>query len=127
LGGPPADVVEGVDTRAERHAGVFGHLVVLDEVFEDGDVALEIILLVVQVGDVVLHAFGVVLYLGVEAGFGLVDEMAVVLPLDEAFEAESDEKADGDGGEVEEKVAPAVHRLVWGMDIDHSRDLVEIH
>ncbi|MBB5317488.1 hypothetical protein [Tunturibacter empetritectus] len=39
----------------------------------------------------ILQATGVAFDLGVEAGFGLVDEVAVMLPLDAAFEAEGDE------------------------------------
>jgi hypothetical protein len=57
------------------------------------------------------------LYLGVKAGFGVVDEVTVVLPLDEAFERKRDEQTDGDGGEVKDEVAYAVNGLVGWVDI----------
>jgi hypothetical protein len=50
-----------------------------------------------------------------------------VLPFDAALEAKGDEQADGNGGEMNKKVAPAVDRLVRGMHIDHGSYLVEIH
>jgi len=51
----------------------------------------------------------------------------MVLPFDEAFEAEGDEQADGDGGEMDKKVAPAVERLVRGMHVNQRGNLFEIH
>jgi hypothetical protein len=57
------------------------------------------------------------LNLGVKAGFGVVDEVTVVLPFDEAFEGQGDEQADGDGGEVEDEVAYAVDGLVGWVDV----------
>jgi hypothetical protein len=56
-----------------------------------------------------------------------VDEVAVVLPLDGTFEAESDEKADGDGEEMKKKVSPPMNGFMGRVHIDHGRDLVEIH
>jgi hypothetical protein len=57
-----------------------------------------------------------------------VDEMAVVLPFDAAFEAEGDEEADGDGEEMDEKVAPSMNRLMGRVYVDHGRGLVyEFH
>jgi hypothetical protein len=53
----------------------------------------------------------------VETGLGVVDEVAVVLPLDEAFERESDQQADGDGGEVKDEVAYAVDGFMGWMDV----------
>jgi hypothetical protein len=70
-----------------------------------------------QIVKIGLHALGVILDLGVKASFSLVDEMAVVLPLNEAFEGQRDEQADGDGGEVEDEVANAVDGLVWWVDV----------
>ena len=106
---------------------MIGRLVILDDVFEDDDVVPEALLLFMQVGEDALQTFGVVLDFGVEAGFGFVDEMAVVLPLDEAFEAESDQEADGDCQEMKQKVSPAMNRFMGRVYVDHGRDLVEIH
>ncbi len=72
-----------------------------------------------QIGDGLLHAFGVVLDLFVETGCGFVDEMAVMAPLDEALETEGNEKTDGNGGEMDEEVAPTMNRLVGRMDFYH--------
>jgi hypothetical protein len=78
----------------------------------------------VQIGDSVGQAFGVAFDLGLKAGFGFVDEMAVMLPLDETFEAERDEKADGDCQEMKQKVSPAMNGLMGRVYVDHGRDLV---
>ena len=50
------------------------------------DVVLELYLVFMQTCKRAGHAVGVAFDLGVEAGFGFVDEMAVVLPFDQAFE-----------------------------------------
>ncbi|NYF91700.1 hypothetical protein RBB79_18735 [Tunturiibacter empetritectus] len=102
-------------------------LVVLDNVFENFDVVLELSLILVETGERIGQALSVAFDLGVEAGFGFVDEMTVVLPLDAAFEAERDEQADGDGQEMKQKVSPAMNGFMGRVHIDHGGDLVEIH
>ena len=59
----------------------------------------------------------IALQLGVEIGFGGVEEVALVEVLDEGFERERDEEADGDNDEVEGEVAPGVDGFVRGVDI----------
>jgi hypothetical protein len=86
LGGAPADVVEGVEVEVDDQVGVFGVFVVLDDGIEELDVPLEEGLLGVEVGGDSDEAVGVVLNLGVEALLGLVDKVAVVLPLDATLE-----------------------------------------
>jgi hypothetical protein len=123
----PAYVIEADEMKVDRHLlvdlcfGIFDHLI------EDDDVLLEDGLLVVHICDDTCESTLVGLNLGVEACLRFVDEMAVVLPFNAAFEAERDEQADGDGGEMKKKIAPAVDRLVRGMHIDHGNYLVEIH
>jgi hypothetical protein len=56
-----------------------------------------------------------------------VDEMAMVLPFHTSLEAECNEQTDGDGSEVNKKVAPTMNGLVRGMHIDHGRNLIQIH
>ena len=106
---------------------MIGRLVILDDVFEDGNIVLEVVLVLVQSGDGIGQSSGVVFDLDVEAGFGFVDEVAVVLPFDAAFEAESDQEADGDCQEMKQKVSPAMNRFMGRVYVDHGRDLVEIH
>lgn len=65
------------------------------------------------------HSVGVVLDLGAEAGFGLVDEVAVVSTLDAALKPEGNQKANRDGEEMDEKVADAVNCGVRWMDFKH--------
>jgi hypothetical protein len=127
LRGLPTDTVEGADVEGNFQGGVLGRFMVFRDVFEDDDVLLEGVLLLMHVVDDVVHRLGIALDFVVEASFGFVDEVAMVLPFDAAFEAEGYEQADGDGGEMEKKIAPAMDRLVRGMDVDHGRDLVEIH
>jgi len=78
------------------------------------------ILALVQVREDAVDVSGVALDFGVEAGVGVVDEMAMVLPLNDAFEREGDQQADGDGGEVEKEIAPAVHGFVGGVDVQQE-------
>ena len=56
-----------------------------------------------------------------QAGLGLMDEVTVMSTLDASLEAEGDEKTDGDGKEVDEEVADAVHSGVRGMYVEHGR------
>lgn len=44
----------------------------------------------------------------------------MMMPLHRSFEAEGDEQADGDGHEMQDEVAEAVHPLVGWMDIEHG-------
>ena len=97
---------------------------IFDDVFEDFDIVLEFILILVQSSEGVGQALGVAFDLCVKAGFGFVDEVAMVLPLDETFEAEGDEEADGDGEEVKQEVAPAMDGFMGRVYIDHGGDLV---
>ena len=55
---------------------------------------------------------------------GLGDDVVVVDALDAGLDAESDEEADGDGGDVEEEVAPAVDGLVGWVDVEHGGGLL---
>ncbi len=73
-----------------------------------------------HVGEDPVHVGRVAFDFGVEAGLGVMDEMAVVAPLDDAFEGESDEQADGDGGEVKEEIAPAVHGFVGRVNVQQE-------
>jgi len=106
---------------------VIGRFVILDDVFEDGNIVLEIVLVLVQSGDGIGQCSGIAFDLGVEAGFGFVDEVAMVLPFDETFEAKRDEETDGDCQEMKQKVSPAMNRFMGRVYVDHGRDLVEIH
>jgi hypothetical protein len=93
--------------------------VIRRDVAEDLDVVPDSLLLLLHLGEGRRDGFGVVLDLGVEANFGLVDEVAVVGTFDATFEAECDEEADGDSEEMNEEVADAMDRGVRGMDFDH--------
>jgi hypothetical protein len=64
------------------------------------------------------------LNIGAKAGFGLVNEMAVMGALDAAFETEGNEEANGDGEKVEKEIANTVHLSVRRVDVEHRRDLV---
>src|SRR6516165_5768670 len=45
--------------------------------------------------------------------------LAVVEKFHHLFEGNCDQKADDDGGHMNEKASPRVHRLVWSMNIEH--------
>ena len=124
LSGLPAYVVEFIDAECDRHGLVLMCFRGFDHVVEDRDIVLQIGLLLMNVVEDILQAPGVALDLGVKAGFGFVDEMAVMLPLDAAFKAEGDEKADGDGQDMKQEIAPAMNGFMRGMDVEHGGDLV---
>ena len=47
--------------------------------------------------------------------------MAMVEELDCLFEADGDQEADDDGGDVDEEVAPGVGGVVGRVDVEHGR------
>jgi hypothetical protein len=57
-------------------------------------------------------------------GFELIEQltalMAVMDELDSLLEADGDEEADADGGDVDEEVFPGVGGLVGRVDIEHG-------
>jgi len=121
LCGSPGDVVEPVDTEVDLHGRVGGRLVVRGDVAENFDVVFNRGLLFFDLVKRGGDGFGVVFDLGVQAGLGLMDEVTVMSTLDASLEAEGDEKTDGDGKEVDEEVADAVHSGVRGMYFEHRR------
>ena len=51
---------------------------------------------------------------------GLMQEVAMVNELDGLFEADGDEQADDDGGDVDEEVSPGGGGMVRRMDFEHG-------
>ena len=60
----------------------------------------------------------------VEVFLQLMTLMPVVEELDRLFEADGDEQADNDGGDVDEEVAPVVGGVVRWVDVEHGRSLI---
>jgi len=56
---------------------------------------------------------------GVEVGFELVALMTMMQGLNGLLEADGDEQADADGGDVDEEVAPGVGGVVGWVDVEH--------
>jgi len=122
-GGPEGGAGEGGPAEIEGELPVGGAGVVA-QLADDGDVCLHTDGIFAEVGEVFgeeLLVFGD-LVMDVIAGFG--SEVAVVDPFDGGLEAERDEKADGDGGDVEEEVAPAVDGLVGWVDVEDGGRLL---
>ena len=90
LGSLPAEVIDVDEAESDGGVVIAGVFSVGDEVAEDADVLIDGGLAFVDIVEDGAHAVGVAFDLGVEAGFGVVNEVAVVLPLDEAFEGECD-------------------------------------
>ena len=107
-GGAPGGVVEGVEGHGVGDGAVEVFGVGLETV-DGGDVGLEAVDGELHAVDVVLRGFVVDLKFFADVGAGFGDEMAVVEVLDEGFEGERDEEADGDDGEMEEESS----RQVW--------------
>jgi hypothetical protein len=87
---------------------------------EHVDVMLQLVLILVEGIKGAGHAIRIGFDLCTKAGFGIVHEMPVVLPLDQAFQRKSDQQADRDGEEMQQEVAPAVRRFVGSVDVDHK-------
>ena len=58
--------------------------------------------------------------LGAQVGFEGDALVAVVEGFDGLLEADGDEQADDDGGDVEEEVAPGVGGVVGRVDVEHG-------
>ncbi len=95
---------------------------VLLDVVEDEEVVGESRGLAFELGD----GGGV----GAEIGFalagegfaGFADFVVVVDDFDRLLEADGDEQANDDGGDVEEEVGPGVGGLVGWMDVEHKTE-----
>ncbi len=57
---------------------------------------------------------------GVEVFVQLVELMAMVEVFDGLLEADGDEQADDDGGDVDEEVFPSVGGFVGRVDVEHE-------
>jgi hypothetical protein len=127
LGCLPTYIVETDDAETDRHFLVIRCCTIFDSLIQNSYILLEGVLLLVHVGQDTREPALIGFYFVAEAHFGLVDKVTVVLPLNTALKAEGNEQADGDGGEVDKKVAPTVNRLVGRMNINHGSNLIEIH
>ncbi len=125
LGGAP-DRIVGVEIVRQRVGGCRSEgLVVPDGFLELLDTFSEPVHLVgladVCLVGVLCNLLGFAVEVLAEFG-GLV---AVVEEFDGLFEAECDKKADGDGGDVDEEVAPGVGRMVGRVDVEHGGGFLE--
>jgi hypothetical protein len=124
LCGLPTDAVEADDAKVHGHVLVF-ECGVFHQLLENDDIIIKFGLSLMDVGLDFSEIICVGLNLAVKTDFCFVNEMAVVLPLDAAFEAKCDEEADGDGGEMKEEVAPAVDGLVGGARRSREEPLLD--
>jgi hypothetical protein len=120
LGGAPDGVIRKVVAAVRIMEGFSGRerLVLPNGGFDLGDATIEpagvIQLAVLSVGTVPQVFFG----LGMErlAQFGAL--MAVMEGFNSLLEADGDEKADDDGGDVNEEVAPGMGGGVWRVNVE---------
>jgi hypothetical protein len=123
LGGLPGRVIEGDRDRIPVEAG--GKLVelcagVIVDVDEDVEVALEDGSKAAELSGCDGEAVNVDLALDAQGLSGVGDLMAVMEVLDGLFEADGDEEAEDDGGDVDEEVAPGAGGVVWRVDVEHG-------
>ena len=69
------------------------------------------------------HELEIALGLLMHLIFEVLALMVVVQGFDGLFEADGDEEADADGGDVDEEVAPGVDGFVGSVDVEHGRVL----
>lgn len=62
--------------------------------------------------------FVIVCNLNVQTRFSLVSQMAMVLPFNNAFDADGDQQPDRNGKQVKEEVSPAVDRFMRRVDVE---------
>lgn len=117
LRGLPGDAFEGDDVKIDGHVLVYGIFSVFGDVVENVDIVFERGLMLMHDGEDTVYICRVAFDFGVQAGFGIVNQVAMMLPFDESLERECYEEADGDGGEVKQEIAPAVHGLVGRVDV----------
>jgi hypothetical protein len=67
-----------------------------------------------------VKAADVHLFLSFECLAGVGDLVAVVEVFDGLLEANGDQQADDDGGDVNEEVALGVGGVVWRVDVEHG-------
>ncbi len=73
-------------------------------------------------GDITVGDVDVALALAAEVGDELFSFEVVVDGFDGLLEADGDEQADADGGDVEEEVLPGVSGLVGWVDVEHKTE-----
>ena len=113
----------GADEDA-RQPGLGGAGVSL-QVFEDDEVVFYEGGLFAEAADVFCEAGEVVLVLACEAFSGSVDLVATVEVLDGLFQANGDEEAYDDGGDMEEEVSPGGGGVVGWVDVKHVGRLAQ--
>lgn len=91
---------------------------------ESDEVGLHLHFIGRDAAPIVGDPFAAVFHLAADVFAGLGDDVAVVERLDAGLEAESDEEADGNGGDVEEEVAPAMDGLVGWVDVEQGGGLL---
>ena len=110
--------IEVADVAEDEWAGGYGG--VISYGVQDGQVTFEVHLVALGGKDVELVGSLVLCALDEELFAGLVREMTVVEVLDGLFEAYGDEKAEDDGGDVDEEVAPGAGGVVGRVDVEHG-------
>ena len=113
----------GADEDA-RQPGLGGAGVSL-QVFEDDEVVFYEGGLFAEAADVFCEAGEVVLVLACEGFSGSVDLVATVEVLDGLFQANGDEEAYDDGGDMEEEVSPGGGGVVGWVDVKHVGRLAQ--
>ena len=90
------------------------------EILEDTQVVVKVSHGHDVIDHVVVKAADVNLLLSFECLAGIGDLVAVVEVFDGLLEADGDQQADDDGGDVNEEVALGVGGVVWRVDVEHG-------
>jgi hypothetical protein len=90
------------------------------QIAQHNEVVLERGSLTAELGDAVGVGFAVLVALGAEGFAGLGDLAPMVEIFDGLLEADGDQQAEDDGGDVDEEVAPGGGSVVGGVDVEHG-------
>jgi hypothetical protein len=95
----------------------------LAEIFESVKIILEFRGLPAPDTRILFEVFAIVADLRAQGLAGLPHLAVMVNGLDGLLEADGDEEADDDGGDVDEEVAPGVGGVVGWVDVEHGEIL----
>ena len=114
----PGRGIEGVERVG--HVQIGGQRLSLRERFHGRDHPAQLFLPLPNILHVGLHGFSVGVDLDRQVGAGGMHQVAVMVPFEKVFQAQSDQDSDRDNRNVEQKVFPRTDRPLHGMDFHSS-------
>src|SRR6266702_194651 len=112
------------ETEPSPDEGAVGERRVGFERMQDGEIVLEVVLMVQSGEDVHLVGTLIQVAFGSELFASFAGQMEVVEIFDRLLKADRDEQAEDDGGDMDEELFPAIGGVVCGVDVEHGSRLL---